>query len=78
MGIRTTLCRTHSAVFEYCTEKGPEQRMVKGGEKEMRSKERSSPYMTESAEIDCRRKLKEVGIDDEDKESMDKGTMSDI
>jgi hypothetical protein len=29
--------------------------------------------MTESARIDCRRKLKEVGIDDEDKESMDEG-----
>jgi hypothetical protein len=52
--------------------------MVKGGEKGMRSKKRSSPYTTESAEIDHRRKLKEVGIDDEDKESMDEGTMSDI
>jgi hypothetical protein len=44
----------------------------------MGSRRRSSPYTTESAEIDRRRKLKEVGIDDEDKESMDKGTMSDI
>jgi hypothetical protein len=34
---------------------------------------RSSPYTTESAEIDRRRKLKEVGIGDEDKESMDEG-----
>jgi hypothetical protein len=34
--------------------------------------------MTASAEIDCRRRLKEVGIDNEDKESMDEGTMSDI
>jgi hypothetical protein len=34
--------------------------------------------MTESAEINRRRKLKEVGIDDEDKESRDEGTMSDI
>jgi hypothetical protein len=33
----------------------------------------SSPYTTESAEIDRRRKLKEVGIDDEDKELMDEG-----
>jgi hypothetical protein len=49
-----------------------------GRKKEMRSKRRSSPYMTESAEIDRRRKLKEVGIDDEDKESIDEGTMSDI
>jgi hypothetical protein len=49
-----------------------------GRKKEMRSRKRSSPYMTESAEIDCRRKLKDVGIDNEDKESMDEGTMSDI
>jgi hypothetical protein len=34
--------------------------------------------MAKSAENNHRRKLKEVGIDDEDKESMDKGTMSDI
>jgi hypothetical protein len=34
--------------------------------------------MTESAIINCRQKLKEVNIDDEDKESMDEGTMSDI
>jgi hypothetical protein len=44
----------------------------------MRSRRRSSPYMTESAKIDCRRKLKDIGIDDEDKELMDEGTMSDI
>jgi hypothetical protein len=37
----------------------------------MKSRRRSSPYMTESTEIDHRRKLKEVGIEDEDKESMD-------
>jgi hypothetical protein len=41
-------------------------------------KRRSSPYTTESAVIDRRRKLEEVDIDDEDKESMDEGTMSDI
>jgi hypothetical protein len=52
--------------------------MVKGGKKEVRSRRRSSPYMTESAEIDRRRKLEEVDINDEDKESIDKGTMSDI
>jgi hypothetical protein len=34
--------------------------------------------MTESAVIDHRQKLKEVDIDDEDKELMDKGIMSDI
>jgi hypothetical protein len=34
--------------------------------------------MTESAMINCRRKLEEVDINDEDKESMDEGTMSDI
>jgi hypothetical protein len=35
----------------------------------------SSPYTTESAVIDRRRKLEEAAIDDEDKESMDEGTM---
>jgi hypothetical protein len=44
----------------------------------MKLRRRSSPYMTKSAKINCRQKLKEVGIDDEGKESMDKGTMSDI
>jgi hypothetical protein len=50
----------------------------KGRMKEMKPRRRSSPYTTESAEIDRRRKLEEVDIDDEDKESMDEGTMSDI
>jgi hypothetical protein len=45
----------------------------RGRKKEMKSRRRSLPYMTESAEIDHRRKLKEVGIDDEDKELMDEG-----
>jgi hypothetical protein len=45
----------------------------RGRKKEMKSRRRSSPYTTESAQIDHRRKLKEVGIDDEDKESMDEG-----
>jgi hypothetical protein len=49
-----------------------------GRKKEMRSRRRSLPYMTKSTEIDHRRKLKEVGIDNKDKESMDEGTMSDI
>jgi hypothetical protein len=44
----------------------------------MKSRRRSSPYMTESAVINHRRKLEEVNIDDKDKESMDKGIMSDI
>jgi hypothetical protein len=44
----------------------------------MKSRRRSSPYMTESAVIDHRRKVEEVDIDDEDKESMDEGIMSDI
>jgi hypothetical protein len=44
----------------------------RGRKKEMKLR-RSLPYMTESAEIDCRRKLKEVGIDDEDKQLMDEG-----
>jgi hypothetical protein len=39
----------------------------------MKSRRRSSPYMTESTKIDCRQKLKEVGIDDKDKESIDEG-----
>jgi hypothetical protein len=34
--------------------------------------------MTESAMIDHRQKLEEVDIEDEDKESIDEGTMSDI
>jgi hypothetical protein len=50
----------------------------RGRKKEMKSRRRSSPYMTESTEIDHRRKLEEVDIDDEDKESMDEGKMSDI
>jgi hypothetical protein len=44
----------------------------------VKSRRRSSPYMTESAVIDRRGKLEEVGIDDEDKEPMDEGTMSGI
>jgi hypothetical protein len=44
----------------------------------MKSRRRSSPYTTESAVIDHRRKLEEVDIDDEDKELMDEGIMSDI
>jgi hypothetical protein len=54
MGIRTTLCHICNAIFEGCTEKGLEQRMVKGGKKEVRSRKRSSPYTSESAEIDHR------------------------
>jgi hypothetical protein len=34
--------------------------------KEMKLRRRSSPYMTKSAKIDYRQKLKEVVIDDED------------
>jgi hypothetical protein len=45
----------------------------RGRKKEMKSRRRSSPYITKSAKINHRRKLKEVGIDDEDKESMDEG-----
>jgi hypothetical protein len=37
----------------------------------VKSRRRSSPYTTESAVIDRRQKLEEVGVDDEDKESMD-------
>jgi hypothetical protein len=45
----------------------------RGRKKEMKSGRRSSLYMTKSAEINCRQKLKEVGIDSEDQESMDEG-----
>jgi hypothetical protein len=50
----------------------------RGRKKGMKLRRRSSLYMTKSAEIDHRCKLKEVGIDDEDKESIDDGTMSEI
>jgi hypothetical protein len=39
----------------------------------VKSRRRSSPYTTESAVIDRGRKLREVGIEDEDEESMDEG-----
>jgi hypothetical protein len=39
----------------------------------VKSRRRSSPYITGSTMMDCRQKLEEVGIDDEDKESMDDG-----
>jgi hypothetical protein len=58
----------------YLEATGSKERQKKG----MRSRRRSSPYTTESAKIDHRRKLKDVGIDNEDKELMDEGTMSDI
>jgi hypothetical protein len=78
-GIRTTLRRTCSAVFESGIEPGKGwTKRGRGRKREMKSKRRSSPYTTESAVIDRRRKLEEVDIDDEDKESMDEGTMSDI
>jgi hypothetical protein len=51
---------------------------AEGGKKEVKWRRRSSPYTTESAVIDHRGKLEEVGIDDEDKELMDEGTMSGI
>jgi hypothetical protein len=79
MGIRTTLCHKHSTIFECCI--GPEEVGIKEaerGKKEMKLRRRSSPYMTKSAMIDYRQRLEEVDIEDEDKESMDEGTMSDI
>jgi hypothetical protein len=69
----TTLCRTRSAVFECCIGPG------RGGDKERQEEEeRNEIKEEESAVIDRRRKLEEVDIDDEDKESMDEGIMSDI
>jgi hypothetical protein len=52
---------------------GARTKKGRGRKKEMKLRRRSSPCMTESAKIDHRRKLKEVGIDDEDKELMDEG-----
>jgi hypothetical protein len=40
-------------------------------EEQMKLRRRSSPYTTKSAGIDYRQKLNQVGIDDEDKESID-------
>jgi hypothetical protein len=37
----------------------------------VKSRRRSSPYTTESAETDRRRKLEEVDVDNENEESMD-------
>jgi hypothetical protein len=73
MGLKTTLCHTCSAVFECCI--GPRRGWDKEGQRkeEMKSRRKSSPYMTESTKIDCRQRLKAVGIDNEDKELMDKG-----
>jgi hypothetical protein len=62
----------------YWTWEGTGTKKGKGRKKEMKWRRRSSPYMTESAVIDHRRKWEEVDIDDEDKESIDEGTMSDI
>jgi hypothetical protein len=78
-GIRTTLRRIRSAVFESRIEPGKGwTKRGRGRKREMESRRRSSPYTTKSAMIDCRQKLEEVDIDNEDKESMDKGIMSDI
>jgi hypothetical protein len=41
--------------------------------KDVKLRRRSSPYTTKSAMIDYRQRLKQVGIDNEDKESMDEG-----
>jgi hypothetical protein len=54
------------------TEKGLSfKREVEGGKKEVRSRWRSSPYTSESAVTDRRRKLEEVEIDNENEESME-------
>jgi hypothetical protein len=54
------------------TEKGLRFRKeVEGGKKEVKSRWRSSPYTTESAVTDRRRKLEEVDVDRENEESMD-------
>jgi hypothetical protein len=85
MGIGTTLRHKRSAVCTLPCNGPPQQADREGAviqergrrrKKEVKSRRRSLPYTTESAVIDCRRKLEKVGIDDEDKESMDEGTMS--
>jgi hypothetical protein len=43
----------------------------RGGKKEMKSRRRSSLYMTESTKINHTQKLKDVGTDNKDKESID-------
>jgi hypothetical protein len=54
------------------TEKGLSfKKEAEGGKKEVKSRWRSSPHMTESAVTDRRRKLEEVGVDNENEESMD-------
>jgi hypothetical protein len=51
----------------YQTWRGTGTKKGRGRKKEMKSRRRSSPYMTESTKINRRRKLKEVGIDNGDK-----------
>jgi hypothetical protein len=46
---------------------------IEGGKKEVKSRWRSSPYTTESAVTDHRRKLEEVDVDNDNEESMDEG-----
>jgi hypothetical protein len=72
-GLGTTLCCIGSAIFKCCI--GPGRGWDKEGQRkeEMKSRRKSSPYMTESTEINCRQRLKEVGINNEDKELMDEG-----
>jgi hypothetical protein len=53
--------------------KGLGYREAEGGKNKVKLRRRSLLYMTESAKTNCRRKLKEVGIDDEDKEWIDEG-----
>jgi hypothetical protein len=80
MGIVTTLRRIHSAIFECYIGpgRGRDKERQKEERKEVKLRRRSSPYITESAEINRRRKLKDIGIYDEDKELRDERTMSDI
>jgi hypothetical protein len=47
------------------------QKEVEGGKKEVKLRWRSSPYTTESAVTDRRRKLEEVDVDNENEELMD-------
>jgi hypothetical protein len=78
-GIGTALRRKRSAICALLCNGPPQQADREGAviqqrgrrKKEVKSRWRSSPYTTESAVTDRRRKLEEVDVDNENEESMD-------
>jgi hypothetical protein len=71
------------SIFKYCAisyrttptgrhRRGWDKERVEGGKKEEKSRRRSLLYMTKSTMTNYRGKLEEVGIDNEDEESIDK------